>query len=397
MTVSRYNDWLEEYLYYTSGHEVPVLYNKWVGLGVIASCLKQNVYLDMRKSFRIYPNMFIVIVDVAGSGKSHAIENCGLDLLEHSDALEPNSDNRIYIYDQRISAAAMIKSMAKLYKDTGEHCIAVFAEELGFFTNLSGENSNISHVLIKTYDNHKLANETIARSFEGTPNAQFNIIGGTTPKALKKSVSKEFIDDGVVSRLTFIHSEDIGEAKPFPTPPENNDTRKTYLAYDLNDFKKLRGGFKWTQEANDYYEKWYVQTRANYSERNDKVLFKRLSGKMLKIAMILSVARKHNLILELSDIIDAIKIRNEALDNYLYIDTKLTTSEFGTKVQSVLDIIKVNKKIGHSELMKKVYHWLQGKEFNSAINTLVEAELIEIKIIHTKNATKPTKIYVFKG
>ncbi|GAG53543.1 unnamed protein product, partial [marine sediment metagenome] len=236
---------------------------------VIASCLKQNVYLDMRESFRIYPNMFIVIVDVAGSGKSHAIENCGLDLLKHSDALEPDTDNRIYIYDQRISAAAMIKSMAKLYKDTGEHCIAVFAEELGFFTNLSGENSNISHVLQKTYDNHKLANETIARSFEGTPNAQFNIIGATTPKALKKSIAKEFIDDGVVSRLTFIHSEDIGEAKPFPTPPLENKTRKTYLAMDLNEFKNLSGKFKWTQEANDYYEEWYVKTRGNYSERDD--------------------------------------------------------------------------------------------------------------------------------
>lgn len=397
MQIKRYDDWLQEYLYYTSGHEIPALYNKWVGIGVIASCLKQNVYLDMRKSFRIYPNMFIIIVDVAGSGKSHAIENCGLNLLEHSDALEPNTENRIYIYDQRISAAAMIKSMAKLYKDTGEHCIAVFAEELGFFTNLSGENSNISHVLVKTYDNHKLANETIARSFEGTPNAQFNIIGGTTPKALKKSVAKEFIDDGVVSRLMFIHSEDIGEAKPFPTPPKNNDTRKTYLAYDLNDFKKLRGGFKWTKEANDYYEEWYVQTRKSYSVRDDKVLFKRLSGKMLKIAMVLSVARKHNLILELSDIIDAIAIRNEALDSYLYIDNKLTTTEFGEKVQSILEIIKANKKIKHSDLQHKVTHWIGTVELHNVILTLIEADLVEEEKVYSKNAKKPTKIYAWKG
>lgn len=394
MQIKRYDDWLEEYLYYCSGHEVPVLYSKWVGIGLIAAVLKQNIWIDMGKSFKLYPNLFIVIVDKAGAGKSHAIENSGFGLLKRADEKDP-TDNKLYIYNQRISAAAMIKSMSELYKNKGEHCITVIAEELGFFTNLSGENSNISWVLIKTYDNSDLSNETIARSFEGTPNAQFNIIGGTTPDSLKESVNKKFIDAGVVSRIMFIHSDEVGEARPFPIPPGGNDMRKEYLADDLNEFKKLRGKFKWTQEAINYYEDWYIRTRENASIRDDKILVKRIAGKMLKIAMILSVARKHNLILELSDIIDAIKIRNEALDNILYIDTKLKTTEWGEKVQSILEIIKVNKKIQHSILQKKVTHWLPTDQLHNVINTLVEADLIEIEMIRI--AKKPKKIYVWKG
>jgi len=184
---------------------------------------------------------------------------------------------------------------------------------------------------------------------------------------------------------------------PFPMPPKDNDMRKEYLADDLNEFKQLRGKFKWEADAREYYENWYCKTWENFEERKDKLLVKRMANKMLKIAMILSVARKHNLVLELSDIIDAIKIRNEALDNYLYVSNKLATSEWGERTQSLLDIIKVNKKMKHSDLLRKTHHYLGLNEFTNAINTLVEADLIDIKTIYTKNATKPTKLYVYKG
>ena len=36
-------------------------------------------------------------------------------------------------------------------------------------------------------------------------------------------------------------------------------------------------------------------------------------------------------------------------------------------------------------------------EFANAINTLVEAELIEVETKQTKNAKKKTKVYVFRG
>ena len=395
MSLTRYDNWLEQYLIYTSGNEVPQLYNKWTGLGVIAACLKQNVSLDMG-TFDLYPNMFTIIVDEASAGKSHAIERFGLGLLIRADEKDA-SGNKLYIYNQRITAAAMIKSMSQLYKDKGEHCVTVVAEELGFFTDMSGDNMNISNVLIKTFDNTVLSSETIARNLDYIPNAQLNIIGGTTPGSLRASVGKKFIESGALSRMIFIHSEELGSPMPFPIPPKDNAMRKEYLADDLNEFKQLRGKFKWEADSRSYYEKWYCSTWENFEERKDKLLVKRMASKMLKIAMILSVARKHNLVIELADIIDAIKIRNEVLNNYLYIDNKLTTSEYGEKVQSILEMIKANKKMVHSDLLRKVHYFMGASEFANAINTLVEAELIEVEMKQTRNAKKKTKIYVWKG
>ena len=395
MALSHYEDWLKEYLYYTSGYEVPQLYNKWTGLVLIAAVLKQNVYLPMGES-KLYPNIFVVIVDEPSAGKSHAINKFDLDLIRKADEKDVSSD-KIYIYEQKITAAAMIKSMSELYKDTKEHCVTVFAEELGFFTDMGGDNSNISFVLTKTFDNTNLPNQTIARSLEYIPNAQLNIIGGTTPDSLKDSIKNKFIKPGVLPRIMFVHSEEVAPPKPFPSPPNENKLRKEYLADELNDFKKLHGAFQWDADAQGYYEQWYYQTHRDFQDRKDKIAVKRMSDKVLKIAMILSVARKHGLVLELDDIIDAIKIRNEALDNYLYINTKLTTSEFGEKVQSVLDIIKANKEIKHSDLMHKVHHWMGTPELHNVIMTLEDAELIEIKTITTINAKKPTNVYKYKG
>ena len=123
MSLTRYDNWLEQYLIYTSGNEVPQLYNKWTGLGVIAACLKQNVSLDMG-TFDLFANLFTIIVDEASAGKSHAIERFGLGLLIRADEKDA-SGNKLYIYNQRITAAAMIKSMSQLYKDKGEHCVTV--------------------------------------------------------------------------------------------------------------------------------------------------------------------------------------------------------------------------------------------------------------------------------
>jgi len=287
--------------------------------------------------------------------------------------------------------------MSELYKEKGEHCVTVVAEELGFFTDMSGDNMNISNVLIKTFDNGNLSSETIARNLDFTPNAQLNIIGGTTPGSLKDSVGKKFLEAGALSRMMFIHSEELSSPMPFPDPPKDNKMRREYLADDLNEFKTLRGKFMWTAEAREHYEVWYRKTWQNFEQRKDKLLVKRMANKMLKIAMILSVARKHKLVLELSDVVDAIKIRNEALDNYQYISNKLTMNEFGEKVESILSIIKTRKKISHTDLLRKVQHYTSTFELSNAIETLAEAELIEVKKELSKNATKPTKIYVFKG
>jgi len=389
--MSRQDDWLEEYLLCTSGHETPELYSKWVGIGLIASALKQNVWLDMN-TFELYPNMFIVIVDSPSSGKSHVINNFGLKLLLKADELDYDGVP-INIYDQKINSAALIKSMSELYKKKKENCAVVIAEELGFFTDMGGENTNLTKVLIRTYDNSNLGNETIARALESVPKAQLNIIGGTTADSLKRSISKEFLGSGALSRIIFVHSEEIGEPMPFPEPPEGNKQRFHRLAKKLNEFKNLKGEFTFGKNAAKWYADWYIRYFKGVQDKEDKKMTKRVAGKLLKLAMIFSVARSDSLSIEIPDLVSAVKMLNEVQNNYHFIDRNLMKNEFGDRTQRLYDEIRKSKKIKHSDLMRKTYHWMPKKELEDCIATLVDSDMITAEFLQTRGAKKKTKVY----
>lgn len=389
--MSRQDDWLEEYLLCTSGHETPELYSKWVGIGLIASTLKQNVWLDMN-TFELYPNMFIVIVDSPSSGKSHVINNFGLKLLLKADELDYDGVP-INIYDQKINSAALIKSMSELYKKKKENCAVVIAEELGFFTDMGGENTNLTKVLIRTYDNSNLGNETIARALESVPKAQLNIIGGTTADSLKRSISKEFLGSGALSRIIFVHSEEIGEPMPFPEPPEGNKQRFHRLAKKLNEFKNLKGEFTFGKNAAKWYADWYIRYFKGVQDKEDKKMTKRVAGKLLKLAMIFSVARSNLLSIEIPDLVSAVKMLNEVQNNYHFIDRNLMKNEFGDRTQKLYDEIRKSKKIKHSDLMRKTYHWMPKKELEDCIATLVDSDMITVEFLQTRGAKKKTKVY----
>lgn len=389
--MSRQDNWLEEYLLCTSGHETPELYSKWVGIGLIASALKQNVWLDMN-TFELYPNMFIVIVDSPSSGKSHVINNFGLKLLLKADELDYNGVP-INIYDQKINSAALIKSMSELYKKKKENCAVVIAEELGFFTDMGGENTNLTKVLIRTYDNSNLGNETIARALESVPKAQLNIIGGTTADSLKRSISKEFLGSGALSRIIFVHSEEIGEPMPFPEPPEGNKQRFHRLAKKLNEFKNFKGEFTFGKNAAKWYADWYIRYFKGVQDKEDKKMTKRVAGKLLKLAMIFSVARSDSLSIEIPDLVSAVKMLNEVQNNYHFIDRNLMKNEFGDRTQRLYDEIRKSKKIKHSDLMRKTYHWMPKKELEDCIATLVDSDMITAEFLQTRGAKKKTKVY----
>ena len=389
--MSRQDDWLEEYLLCTSGHETPELYSKWVGIGLIASALKQNVWLDMN-TFELYPNVFIVIVDSPSSGKSHVINNFGLKLLLKADELDYDGVP-INIYDQKINSAALIKSMSELYKKKKENCAVVIAEELGFFTDMGGENTNLTKVLIRTYDNSNLGNETIARALESVPKAQLNIIGGTTADSLKRSISKEFLGSGALSRIIFVHSEEVGEPMPFPDPPEGNKQRFHRLAKKLNEFKNLKGEFTFGKNAAKWYADWYIRYFKGVQDKEDKKMTKRVAGKLLKLAMIFSVARSDSLSIEIPDLVSAVKMLNEVQNNYHFIDRNLMKNEFGDRTQKLYDEIRKSKKIKHSDLMRKTYHWMPKKELEDCIATLVDSDMITAEFLQTRGAKKRTKVY----
>ena len=68
-------------------------------------------------------------------------------------------------------------------------------------------------------------------------------------------------------------------------------------------------------------------------------------------------------------------------------------NEFGDRTQKLYDEIRKSKKIKHSDLMRKTYHWMPKKELEDCIATLVDSDMITAEFLQTRGAKKKTKVY----
>lgn len=132
---------LKSYLNYTSQSESPTRYHIWCFLGIVAAALRRKAWIDMG-FFKVYPNMFIVLVGPPGARKTIAIRI--------ATSLVSNNTN-VHISADCTTREALIKAM----KDAQE-TLAFDGQEskIGFHSSLTIVSEELSVFLGK--DNHAL-------------------------------------------------------------------------------------------------------------------------------------------------------------------------------------------------------------------------------------------------
>src|SRR5258707_10367870 len=107
----RCKDWITDYLkYITPASESPVSYNFCCAATSISSAVKRNVYVQ-RGSWRLYPNLFTILVGRPGIGKGSAI-NPVCSILRESGIANILSD--------RITIEYMLERMAQGWTHTAK-------------------------------------------------------------------------------------------------------------------------------------------------------------------------------------------------------------------------------------------------------------------------------------
>lgn len=113
---------------------------------------------------------------------------------------------------------------------------------------------------------------------------------------------------------------------------------------------------------------------------------------MFKLATVLSVAEKNDLLIEEKHIVRALKL---LAHNEKYLNTimeSVTSSVIGGDTEKVLTIIKKFRDISHSDLLRKCWRYASAAELSEMIKTLIESH--EIKM-YTDD--KNTRWYKVKG
>jgi hypothetical protein len=401
------NNWLHAYMEYTADTESPACYHYWVGCTLISAATKRNVHLDF-KMFRIFPNLYVIIVGPSGARKSIAT-SIGMDVAKAAG---------IRKFSDKITGAALIRDLSNAVEKRitlgssvpggiggGEvelvSPVMIYASELGVFLGHDAYGSGVIADLTDLYDCPTTwEKKTISRDAE-TINAPYvTLLAASTPQTLKDTIPPGAVGQGFTSRILFVWGDKRRRRVPIPEWNSGHEMLKKNLIADLKHISTLRGQFKFSPDGMEAYKKSYYGRLEPEEEYEDERLRNYASRKdihTLKVAQIASLSRCDDLTITAYDwgtAVDAIKWLDEGLSNVFAGHGAANNSQ---------DIIRIFKQIqvatdrygyiSYPELLKRNYSYLNIQEFAWAITTLVESNAIMEAVATDPRTNKIAKLY----
>lgn len=294
---------LQNYLNFTSGSEVPENYHFWSGVYALSAIVNRQVWLPMGQ-YTLYPNLYVVLLGPPGNGKSLAMDTAQT-LVEDVGGINFSGDAQT-----KESLVRYLRDNCKKVLDVSGSLIeitpiAMFATEL---SHLLGPNSG--HMIdflttIYTKDRRYVTrtknkgDDVIERPFVG-------LIACTTQDWITTYLKSDIIGGGFTRRVIFVNEpvgasvEDKSLRRPFLTVrPEQAVARDNVLAYAEN-LKSVKGEFTWDPGAKYEYERWYM-TRDIPKDMDTQAYYKTKPNQVLKVAMLVALSKTPETIIRKED------------------------------------------------------------------------------------------------
>jgi hypothetical protein len=386
---------LESYEAYTKFQESPPDFHTWTGLSLISSCLGRNVYAN-QGYFKVYPNLFIVLVGKSAVAKKSSALGIGLDLLLEVDTEFP-------LFSQKVTTESFIQFLSERTAKFGKSEGLIYSPEFSTFLGRSDKDQTLIQTLTDYYDCPAIRSySTRGRGIEEMKDLCLNLLAGSTPEWLKSSLPEDSIGGGFLSRLLLIHRIEPGVRQPFPgnnNSPEVFLNRKNCLN-DLRIIRSLKGEFTWTPAARTSYSDWYCNQLEKEQKESSSFLdgyYGRKGTTVIKLAMNLSAGYSSKKEITELDINNAIRLLNENEIFMKMIIDNMAQSEMGKQIDKVRNIIGRAQVIGHSKLMQQVSRQLNNMELRQIIDTLIESGEIVRERSEKAVVYKATKELNFGG
>lgn len=389
------SDWLKTYLAYTASTEPPKSYHVWTGISTIAAALQRKVYMDWGH-FKIYPNMYVVLVGPPGGRKGTAMK-MGKELLNKYAKIDlaPEYITRAALI-QAIEGAAVTTFMPNKDKKGKEvflnHCsLTIFSEELAVF--LGDKSPDMVMTLTDLFDCPSLWKYQTKNSGSNTiTNAWLNLLGAITPTLLQSVLNSDAVGGGLTSRMVFVVEQGKAKKVALPFLTQNQIMLQDRLGKDLQHIAQMAGKFLMDEEAICTYANWYdhskpihpdVTALEGYNER--KALH------LLKLSMILSACRSDKMVITAEDI-------NQALDYLAYVERSMARAYHGyghganaQALSSLMTYLTLAHRATRRQLLVKFKFDMDPQTLDAMLQTLVEMNMV--KITHDRGAT----YYVWTG
>lgn len=367
--------WLDSILESASELESPKQFWYWSSLCALSAVLKDNVFLDQH-AFLTYPNIYVILIAKSGLRK-------GAPVAMAQDLVRRAGNTRVI--EGRGSIQGIIKELSTVANNGSGKSIT---DSCGFICNdefaASLVDDKAAMTLLTTlYDRNYHDgpwNNTLKSGKEKLKKPTVTLLSASNQTLLRELVTHREIKGGFVGRTFFVIGNKKNAINALTRPLKKKLDREKIACY-LVEASKLRGGFDWNDEAREAYESWYQLISETDSE-DDTGTTERIGAHVLKVAMLLHIARELTLILEPQDIEASLEACSPFISAAATVTIGQGTSKPALEGAEILKELIYAKKLARKDILKK--HWanISAMELDQIMDTFLQAGYVKDGIEH---------------
>jgi len=371
------SDWLQGYIEYTANLEAPEKFHFWTGVATIAGALQGKCWVDMGK-WKWKPNFYIIFVAPPGIIGKSTTADVGIGLLRDIDGIHfgPMSATWQALLDSFLESGESFPMPDGSFVESASITFAI--SELGVF--LDPQNREQMDLLVHMWDGWEVPLERRTKG-DGKltiKNPWLNMIACTTPAWISEHFPEYAIGGGFTSRTVFLFGDHKRKLIAYPSRVKGAQYAPAFrqlLIDDLKSIARLNGEFKLTEKAYQWGEVWYEN---HWMDLPEHLKDERMSGyvarkqtQMHKLAMVLSAARREDMIITENELKTAEAFIGGLEQDSPRIFNRISDSKEARYADVVFSFIKRLGKVKKRELWRKVFHAMSLTDFENSLNAVI--------------------------
>ena len=288
--------WIDAFTEYTENLESAPIFRRWSAITMIAATLEQKVWVSLPTP--LYPNLYTFLIGQPGIGKSRAIMAASGIAREALPEMffGSTSMTRASLSDHMNEAKRFIANIP--FAPIEYHSLVIVADE--FSVLMDQYDTALTAAFVEFYDcNPYSEGRRVANIRIKVQRPQLTMLCGSTPSNLLQTLKEYVWDQGLMSRVILVYSEDHPLIDIFENPPKG---KPEALLHDLKLINLVMGEFSHTDAFKDTITKWRTLGQVPVPEHPKlRHYCTRRFAHMLKLCMVSCVDRDGKMVLDVVD------------------------------------------------------------------------------------------------
>jgi hypothetical protein len=364
----------------------------------VSATLKRNVFVG-RGSYKLYPNLYTILVGRPGIGKGSAI-NPVVSII--------NEAKTCNILSDRVTIEYVLERMAggwqAMHKTSSggitlglDHSATIISPEASVFISAS---INTLPILADLWDAREgeFVYGTRHKGEYRIKDPCVCLLGGSTQEWLISSIPSNAVGGGFTRRVNFVVANDREKLLPWPVLSNHNAVRGN-LVSDLREIARLQGEMKFHPKTIPLFEKSYRDSVPKEYDDEATTSYKTsMWAQVTKLAMCMSASRGEDLTITVDDWTKAQNAVQVVADGILRVFRAVGESDLTVSAEKCLRFIETKGFATRKEIMKYMWRDLTSEDLDKILVTFREGDIIYESVQGRQTMYAPVeKIQKVKG